>query len=174
MDIVYFGEKELSEEEHCPEKELADQWRSENREKGRRLEDITERVLERMKKEGIIKEFKRLENEAKPDFIVDEEIGIEDKNRDPMKKNTFNKHTIKTQITSKFEGRKWRKKVLLITKLEIYPRDEEECRRLLQDYVIIELGSFVTEENKDEMEEKLFHELIEGNRKSCLDKTHGF
>lgn len=167
MDIPNF-EEELSEEEHCSGEEWKDQWRSENRKKGRRLEDITERVLERMKKEGIIKDFKRFDNEAKPDFIVDEEIGIEDKNRDPEKKNEFTKHNAKTQITNKFEGRKWRKKVLITTKLKIYSRDKEECRKLLEDYVIIELGSFVTEKNKDEMGEKLYRELI-GRKDEIFD-----
>lgn len=182
MDIVYFEEEKLSdeekqipdeleyekkgkeilpEEEHCSKEELKDQWRSENRKKAKRLEDITGKVLERMKKMGIFKgSIEHFPNENKPDKIVEKEIGFECKNRDPEKKNVFNKHTVKTQITHKFNGRNWKKKVLVTTKLKIYPRDEEECRKLLEDYIIIELGDFVTEENKDEMEEKLFRELM--------------
>ena len=135
-------------------------WRTENREKGDRLESITRNTLERIKKRGIVKDFKHFRDEAKPDFVVDKDIGIECKNRDPKKKNIFNKHNVEKQITSKFKGQKWRKKVLIITKLMLYPRDEKECRKLLRDYIIVEIGSFVTEENLTEMGERLFVKLM--------------
>ena len=135
-------------------------WRMYNREKGVRGEDITRNDLKKMKNEGILKDFKCYPNKAKPDFIVDGKIGIECKNRDPMKKNIFTRYNVEKQITSKFEKQEWKKKVLIITKLMLYPRDAEECQKLLQDFIIVEIGEFVTEDNKQLMEEILFEKLM--------------
>ena len=128
--------------------------------KGWRLEELVDDALDTMKSVDIIKDYKRyLNDDSKPDFEVDDDIGIEIKNWDPDKKTTINKHVLETKIISRFKGRGWKKKVLIIPKLRFYPPDEKECRNILRDYIIIELGYFVTKDNEKETMAKLLDKL---------------
>jgi hypothetical protein len=89
---------------------------------GRRLEDVTESVLERIKKLDIFEDYRRFRNKGVPDFMVDEEIGIECKNWDPEKKNIINETNVKRKILPKYRRHNWRKKVLIIPKLRFYEK----------------------------------------------------
>jgi hypothetical protein len=132
-----------------------------NTKKGRRLEDLIDDVLDSMYPAGKTKDYQRYKNtKDKPDFEIDGiSTGIESKNWNPEKKNDINKHVLKTKILSRFKGRKWGKKVLVIPKLKFYKRDEKECRTLLEDFITIELDHFVTEANKEEIRDKLLDKL---------------
>lgn len=132
--------------------EVLEEWQYKKRKTlavGMRLESAFSYTAQRLKEEEEIQDYEHIENDVeKPDFVVDGDIAVECKNKDPEKKSAYTPQGIDDEILKRYHGspnwvkkktgsKNWRKKVLVIPELQ-YKSKPGKCEEKLSDVIVIE------------------------------------